>query len=99
MPEPMGRLPAGYSHRLSPLPTADLQPVERRCQCPPGPSGEGRRPPLRFYSKSAEAVARAGILASSTPLLSYRCHGCKQYTILTAADLGLARPMLRLASS
>ena len=99
MPGPMGRLPAGHLLRPFLPPTADLQPVERRCQCPPGPSGEGRRPPLRVYAKSVDAVARAGILASSTPLLSYRCHGCKQYTILTAGDLGLARPALRLASS
>lgn len=95
----MGHRPLGHSPLRFPPPTADLAPVERRCQCPPGPSGDGRRPPLRFYTKSAEVVARAGILASSTPLLSYRCHGCKQYTILTAGDLGLARPALRAMSS
>lgn len=92
------RLPAYSSHR-SPSPTGDFSPIEGRCWCPPNQDGKARRPPFRLFKAAAEAMARAGILNSTTPVMSYRCHGCKQTLIYTAADLGLASPVLRGMSS
>lgn len=71
----------------------DLLGIERRCQCRVhNPDGKlGRHPPLRFFYAAVEAVARSGILASSTPVMSYRCPTCKSYLYLTAGDCHLGR--------
>ena len=100
MPGPMGRLPAGYSPRPSPPPTADFVSIERRCFCPPDSQGVlGRRPPIRVFAAAAAAIQRSGLLHSTTPIASFRCNGCKRIIVYTAADLGFASPALRAMSS
>lgn len=70
----------------------DFLPITRRCQCPTEtPDGKrGRLPPLRIYGPAAEAIAKSGILASSTPFESYRCGKCKGQMVYTAGDCHLA---------
>lgn len=50
---------------------------------------EGRTPPIRFFAATVEAIRKAGILASSTPVESFRCGKCKTIVIYTAGDIGM----------
>ena len=62
--------------------TGDLLALTSKCRC-----GGSRRPPIRLFTSAVEAIARAGILASSTPVESFRCQGCKQQVVYTAGEL------------
>lgn len=69
----------------------DLMAVNRRCQCRVEHEGiKGRRPPIRIYGPTADAIARAGVVATSTPFGTYRCPTCKGVLFLTVGDVHLA---------
>lgn len=71
----------------------DFLAIDRRCQCPTQtPDGlRGRRPPIRIYGPTAQAIAASGLLASSTPFGSYLCPKCKGKILYTAGDCHLAQ--------
>lgn len=70
----------------------DLLAIEHRCYCRVEHNGvKGRRPPIRIVAAAADAIRKAGILASSTPTGTYRCPTCKGELVLTAGDLHMGR--------
>lgn len=66
----------------------DFRPLPHKCRC----TG-GRIPPVRIFEDVARVIARAGILASSTPVQTVFCTKCKEIVIYSAGDVGMGRDL------